>query len=170
MLDSPIHPRPPPHAKKHHTSFYNPRDASDSDTSSSDDDDISLRDQSPELAETDDRGLRSRTRSLKGFIVPRRWPDRLKSGDSSLGTGGSGSNSSTSLSGGQESSGRISPEYNPPTTVRGSMSDIGSEDLPMTKLSMTTRNEDTRILSPFVLIGFTFVNVSLRIYSVSQRR
>jgi hypothetical protein len=70
-----------------------------------------------------------------------------------MGTGGS--NSTTSLTGQHDSNGggrQSSPEYVPAgTTVRGSMSDIGSEDLPMTKLSVS-RNETygDRTLSPFV--------------------
>jgi len=153
LLDSPLR-RPEHQTPKTHTSFYNPREASDSETSDEEDED--LRDQSPEVAETDNRGLRSRSRSLKGYIHSKRWPERIKgshsSGSSGMGTGGS--NSTTSLTGQQESMGgrHSSPEYVPATTVRGSMSDIGSEDLPMTKLSVS-RNENygDRTLSPFVL-------------------
>ena len=155
LLDSPLR-RSDQQTPKAHTSFYNPRGASDSE-SSSDEEDEDLRDQSPELAETDNRGLRSRSRSLKGYIHTKRWPDRFKgshsSGSSGMGTGGS--NSTTSLTGQQESIGggrQSSPEYVPAgTTVRGSMSDIGSEDLLMTKLSVS-RNENygDRTLSPFV--------------------
>lgn len=83
-------------------------------------------------------------------MAPKRWPDRLKgSGSSSLGTGGS--NSTTSLSGQQESTGRPnSPELVPSNTVRASVSDIGSEDLPMRKLSVSRNDNENRTLSPFV--------------------
>jgi hypothetical protein len=152
LRDSPLR-RSDQQTPKAHTSFYNPRETSDSETSS-DEEDEDLRDQSPEVTETD---LRSRSRSLKGYIHSKRWPDRFKgshsSGSSGMGTGGS--NSTTSLTGQQDSNGggrQSSPEYVPAgTTVRGSMSDIGSEDLPMTKLSVS-RNETygDRTLSPFV--------------------
>jgi len=152
LLDSPLR-RPNDQTPRQHSSFYNPRQASDSDSDSEDDDEY-LRDQSPELVETDNRGLRSRSRSLKGYIAPKRWPERLKgsgsSGSSGMGTGGS--NSTTSLTGQQESMGRqSSPEFSMSNMVRGSVSDIGSEDLPMTKLSVS-RNEsyESRTLSPFV--------------------
>ena len=154
LLDSPLR-RSDQQTPKGHTSFYNPREVSDSETSS-DEEDEDLRDQSPELAEKDNRGLRSRARSLKGYIQPKRWPERFKGSHSSAssGMGTGGSNSTTSLTGQHESMGgrQSSPEYVPATTVRGSMSDIGSEDLPMTKLSVS-RNENymDRTLSPFVL-------------------
>ena len=159
LLDSPLR-RSEQQTPKAHTSFYNPREASDSE-SSSDEEDEDLRDQSPELAETDNRGLRARSRSLKGYIHTKRWPDRFKgsnsSGSSGMGTGGS--NSTTSLTGQQESMGgrQSSPEYVPTATVRGSMSDIGSEDLPITKLSVS-RNENygDRTLSPFVFVALYF--------------
>jgi hypothetical protein len=146
LLDSPIHRNE--HTPRH-TSFYNPRDASDSDTDSDDDDEY-LRDQSPELAANENQSLRSRTRSLKGYIAPKRWPDRLKGSESSsMGTGGS--NSTTSLSGQQDSTGRQnSPELTTPNGVRASVSDIGSEDLPMRKLSVSRNDNDSRNLSPFV--------------------
>lgn len=152
LLDSPLR-RPNEQTPKQHSSFYNRRQASDSD-SDSEDDDESLRDQSPEVADIDNRGLRSRSRSLKGYIAPRRWPERLKgsnsSGSSGMGTGGS--NSTTSLTGQQESIGRQnSPEFNSSNIGRGSVSDIGSEDLPMTKLSVSrNENYESRTTSPFV--------------------
>ena len=152
LLDSPLR-RPSDQTPKKHSSFYNSRQVSDSDSDSEDDDEY-LRDQSPELLETDSRGLRSRNRGLKGYIGPKRWPERLKgsgsSGSSGMGTGGS--NSTTSLTGQQESMGRQnSPEYNTSNIVRGSVSDIGSEDLPMTKLSVSrNENYESRTLSPFV--------------------
>jgi hypothetical protein len=146
FLDSPLHLT---ETTPKHTSFYNPRGASESDTDSEDE---YLRDQSPEFA--DDNGIRSKTRSLKSYIAPKRWPDRLKgSGSSSLGTGGS--NSTTSLSGQQESTGRpSSPELVPSNTVRASVSDIGSEDLPMRKLSVSRNDNENRTLSPFVWSRF----------------
>ena len=151
LLDSPL--RRPDNTPKQHSSFYNPREPSD--TESDSDDDESLRDQSPELAEADNRGLRSRNRGFKGYIAPRRWPNRLKgshsSGSSEMGTGGS--NSTTSLTGQSESMGRQnSPEFIPSIITRGSISDIGSDDLPLRKLSVS-RNEsyEFRAMSPFVL-------------------
>ena len=150
LLDSPLHQTD--YTPKHHSSFYNPREASDSDSDS--DDDEFLRDQSPEVSENDNRGLRSRTRSLKGYIGPKRWPDRLKginSSSSSSGVGTGGSNSTTSLTGQHESNRQGSPELYSSNVIRGSMSDIGSEDLPMTKLSVSrNENTDNRTLSPFV--------------------
>lgn len=148
LLDSPLHKDPP----RHHSSFYNPRDASDSDSDS--DDEEHLRDQSPELTEHDNNTIRSRTRGLKGYIAPKRWPERLKTdkGDSSSsGMGTSGSNSTTSLPT-QNMSDSGGGRQNSPGEVRGSISDIGSEDLPMTRLSVSrNENYDTRTLSPFVL-------------------
>jgi hypothetical protein len=153
LLDSPIR-RGLETTPKQHSSFYNQRQASDSDTDSEDDDEY-LRDQSPELIETtDSRGIRSRSRSLKGYIAPRRWPERLKgsnsSGSSGMGTGGS--NSTTSLNGLQDSLGRqSSPEFISTNVIRASISDIGSEDLPMKKLSVSrNENYESRTLSPFV--------------------
>lgn len=150
LLDSPMAKHE--HTPKQHSSFYNPREASDSDSDS--DEDEYLRDQSPEISETDNRGLRSRARSLKGYIAPKRWPsERVKGSMSSNSSGlGTGSNSTTSLTGQADSvSGRQgSPEYNPSSTVRGSMSDIGSEDIPMQKLNMRTDSYDPRTQSPFV--------------------
>jgi hypothetical protein len=152
LLDSPLR-RPNDQTPKQHSSFYNQRQASDSDSDSEDDDEY-LRDQSPEVPEIDNRGLRSRSRSLKGYIGPKRWPERLKgsgsSGSSGMGTGGS--NSTTSLTGQQDYMGRQnSPEFNTSNIIRGSMSDIGSEDIPITKLSVSrNENYETRTLSPFV--------------------
>jgi hypothetical protein len=153
LLDSPLHRTE--FTPKHHSSFYNPRKASDSDSDSEDDNgEDFLRDQSPEVAENDNRGLRSRTRGLKGYIGPKRWPDRLKgnnSSSSSSGLGTGGSNSTTSLTGQQETNRQGSPELYSSNVIRGSMSDIGSEDLPMTKLSVSrNENNDTRNLSPMV--------------------
>lgn len=162
LLDSPLHKDHP----RHHTSFYNPRDASDSDSDTDSDshdnnnlnnnnDDDFLRDQSPDLnLESDNHTIRSRTRSLKGYLGPKRWPERLKADNSSssgMGTvaSGSGSNSTTSLSGMQIAGEGV--RQGSPAEVRGNMSDIGSEDLPMTKLSVSRNDSyDTRTLSPFV--------------------
>ena len=167
LLDSPL--RRPDQSPKQHSSFYNPRPASDSDTDSEDDDE-DLRDQSPEVAETENRGIRSRTRSLKGYIGPKRWPERLKgsnsSGSSGMGTGGS--NSTTSLTGQQDLAARQnSPEFNSQNHVRGSISDIGSEDLPITKLSVSrNENYESRTLSPFVSSShFPFSLFSLKVCS-----
>lgn len=155
LLDSPLHKD---HHPRHHSSFYNPRDASDSDSDSDDDEDV--RDQSPEGTEHDNHTIRSRARSLKGYIAPKRWPERFSTGrlkekgngdSSSSGMGTSGSNSTTSLPAQNVSEG--GGRQNSPGETRGSgMSDIGSEDLPMTKLSVS-RNEtyETRTMSPFVL-------------------
>jgi hypothetical protein len=151
LLDSPLNRSE--QTPKQHSSFYNPRNVSDSDSSSDEDD--YLRDQSPELTESDNPGFRSRSRSLKGYIAPRRWPDRIKgstsSGSSGMGT--SGSNSTTSLPGQHDSTnGRQgSPEYTGSGAARGSMSDVGSEDIPMRNLSVSrTERLDSRTLSPFV--------------------
>lgn len=173
-LDSPLRhgtrPSDQTTPKQQHSSFYNPRQPSDTDEESisSEDENSSeyLRDQSPDfLQEPDDHKLRSRTRSLKGYILPqKRWPERLKGGSSSSGgssgMGTGGSNSTTSLNGLQESitggigNGRpSSPEsFIPINGLRGgSISDIGSEDLPMTKLSVSrNENYESRTLSPFV--------------------
>lgn len=152
VLDSPL--RRPEHSLKQHSSFYNPRQASDSESDS--DNDESLRDQSPELAEIDSRGLRLRRRSLMNYLGPKRWPDRLRgensSGSSGIGT--NGSNSTTSLSGQQDLGGsgrQNSPEFAGSNVARASVSDIGSEDIPITRLSVS-RNEtlETRTMSPFV--------------------
>ena len=153
LLDSPLHRDAT--TPKQHSSFYNPREASDSDSDS--DDDEYLRDISPEISETDNRGLRSRQRSLKGYPGPKRWPsDRIKGSTSSSSSGqGTASNSTTSLTGQADSMSarQGSPDdNNPSSTVRGSMSDIGSEDLPMQRLNVS-RNDSTdmRLLSsPFV--------------------
>jgi hypothetical protein len=172
LLDSPIR-RGLETTPKQHSSFYNQRQASDSDTDSEDDDEY-LRDQSPELVETDSRGIRSRSRSLKGYIAPRRWPERLKgsnsSGSSGMGTGGS--NSTTSLNGLQDSLGRqSSPEFISTNVIRASISDIGSEDLPMTKLSVSrNENYEPRTLSPFVWSIHYNLMFSLKICSGLQRR
>jgi hypothetical protein len=171
LLDSPLHRTD--YTPKHHSSFYNPREASDSDSDSGDDEFIP--DQSPEVSENDNRGLRSRTRSLKGYIGPKRWPDRLKginSSSSSSGVVTGGSNSTSSLTGQHESNRQGSPELYSSNVIRGSMSDIGSEDLPMTKLSVS-RNENTdyRTLSPFVsLIAMKADLFSLKIFNASPQR
>lgn len=174
LLDSPLHRTD--FTPKHHSSFYNPRKTSDSDTDSDDEDDGEfLRDQSPEGAENDNRGLRSRTRGLKSYMGPKRWPDRLKgnnSSSSSSGLGTGGSNSTTSLIGQQETNRQGSPELYSSNMIRGSMSDIGSEDLPMTKLSVSrNENNDTRTLSPMVLlITITNLTFSLKIYNALLQR
>ena len=159
LLDSPLHKDHPP---RHHISFYNPRDASDSDSDSDDEED--LRDQSPEAAEQDNHTIRSRTRGSKGYIAPKRWPERLSTGrlkdngngetsSSSSGMGTSGSNSTTSLPAQNVSEGGAGRQNSPGETRGSGMSDIGSEDLPMTKLSVSrNENYETRTMSPFVLI------------------
>jgi hypothetical protein len=148
VLDSPLRKldRPTP---RRHASFYHPRENSDSDSDS----DEEIRDVSPEVAEPNTQGIRDRSRSLKSAIAPRRWPDRLKGSESSGSSGGmvtSGSNSTTSLPGQQEGR-QGSPDFNVANNGHGSMSDIGSEDIPMTRLSVS-RNMDyeQRNSSPFV--------------------
>jgi hypothetical protein len=153
VLDSPF--RKAEYTPKQRASFYNPRRSSDSSESDSDDDDNFARDESPDVHEGDN-GIRARPRSSKGYIAPKRWPERLKGSDSSgvsSGMGTAASNSTTSLteippgSMGRQSS----PEIMCLNVVRGSISDIGSEDLPLRKLSVSRDIAlDSRNLSPFV--------------------
>ena len=175
FLDSPL--RKVEHTPKQHSSFYNRREISDSESESDSDNDEYIPDQSPELAETDSRGLRSRGPNPKAYIGPKRWPDRFK-GSNSSGSSGmrtAASNSTTSLSGQQEYVGNgrpNSPEFNGSNVARASVSDIGSEDIPITKLSVSrNENNDIRAMSPFVFAFFTHrLSFSLKIYNVLLRR
>jgi hypothetical protein len=143
---------------KQHASFYNPRQASESSESDSEDDDTYShnRDQSPEFSETGNLDLH-RPRSIKGYFGPKRWPDRFKHQNSSSSSGsglGTGSSSTTSLPGQPDSGRQGSPE--PPSTItaRASISDVGSEDIPFRKLTVSrngSENFDARTMSPFVI-------------------
>jgi hypothetical protein len=76
-----------------------------------------------------------------------------------MGTGGS--NSTTSLNGQQESMGgrQSSPEFLA-TVPRGSISDIGSEDIPMRKLNVSRNDSESRAMSPFVCLPFTLLIIA----------
>jgi hypothetical protein len=153
LLDSPFRNKAD-YTPKQRASFYNPRTDDDSESETDSDDDDFARDDSPDFHEGDNR-IRARSRSSKGYIAPKRWPERLKGSDSSGGSSGMGtgaSNSTTSLieippgSMGRQTS----PELTSVNVARGSMSDIGSEDLPLRKLSVSRETLDNRNLSPFV--------------------
>jgi len=160
VLDSPF--RRAEYTPKQRASFYNPRDEASDSESDSDDEDVFARDESPGVVHDGDNRIRSPSASSKRYIAPmKRWPERLKGTDSGSGSGASSrigtaaSNSTTSLaelpipgSMGRQSS----PEVMAANLVRGSMSDIGSEDLPLTKLSVSRDTlENSRNLSPFVI-------------------
>ena len=159
LLDSPF--RKAEYTPKQRASFYNPRDESSDSDSDSDDEDLLARDESPGEIHDGDNLIRSRSGSSKRYIAPtKRWPERLRGSDSGSGSGASSgigttaSNSTISLA---EipipgSMGRqTSPEAMTVNVIRGSMSDIGSEDIPLTKLSVSRDTLDnSRNLSPFV--------------------
>jgi hypothetical protein len=174
LLDSPFRNKAD-YTPKQRASFYNPRTDEDSDSETDSDDDDFARDDSPDFHEGDNR-IRARSRSSKGYIAPKRWPERLKESDSSGGSSGMGtaaSNSTTSLieippgSMGRQTS----PELTSMNVIRGSMSDIGSEDLPLRKLSVSRETLDNRNLSPFVRSSGPHdgSNSSQKVYSASRK-